>query len=209
MEDVPKAQIRFCSETRPANSGIVGIALSGDIVVNTVVAHGCQSIGERMRITDCDGNVLKSVDDQNPLKVLERLATTLSDHDRELMASSLFLGIGMDPLLGERELKHGGFLIRHLIGEDHISGVLIVGEQVRVGRLCSFNCGIRRRRLSISRLRFRNALMRWNFLHPKAHFSFPVWVVVSTFTAYRTTTAVFFAGKRARLHWVDSFAMGK
>jgi small ligand-binding sensory domain FIST len=119
-------------------SGIVGVALSGDIAVDTVVAQGCRPIGKTMRITDCNGNVLKKIDGERPLDVLENLAPTLSDHDRELMASSLFLGVGMDPLSGARDLERGDFLIRNLIGADHATGVLVVGEQLQIGQAIQF-----------------------------------------------------------------------
>ena len=41
------------------NKGLIGIALSGDIEIDTIVAQGCRPIGEPMKITDCQDTLLK------------------------------------------------------------------------------------------------------------------------------------------------------
>ncbi|HAT21763.1 MAG TPA: hypothetical protein DCS57_02990, partial [Dehalococcoidia bacterium] len=38
--------------------GVVGIALHGDIEIDTIVAQGCKPIGTLMNITECEGNIL-------------------------------------------------------------------------------------------------------------------------------------------------------
>src|SRR3712207_1892062 len=40
------------------DEGTVGVALSGDVAVDTVVAQGCRPVGELMRVTSCRGNFL-------------------------------------------------------------------------------------------------------------------------------------------------------
>jgi small ligand-binding sensory domain FIST len=44
------------------SSGVVGVALSGNVIVDTIVAQGCRPVGELMRITGCKGNVLYELD---------------------------------------------------------------------------------------------------------------------------------------------------
>ena len=65
--------------------GAVGVALYGNVVVDTVVAQGCRPIGEPMRITGADRNVLLSLDVEAPLKRLQDLYERASERDRALV----------------------------------------------------------------------------------------------------------------------------
>ena len=77
-------------------AGAVGIALHGNIAVDTVVAQGCRPIGLPMRITQSRRNLLVEVDGQPPMAVLKDLFQRLNERDRGLMRNSLFLGVVMD-----------------------------------------------------------------------------------------------------------------
>jgi len=119
------------------NNGLIGVALSGDIEVDTIVAQGCRPIGEPMKITDCQDTLLKKLDDKPTLEVLQDLNETLSDSDKKLLQTSLFLGIEMDPM--KDEPKQGDFLIRNLMGVDRESGALAIGAMLRAGQLVQFH----------------------------------------------------------------------
>src|SRR5215212_2326179 len=101
-------------------SGTVGVSLSGNIVVDTVVAQGCKPIGELRRVTSCEGNVLYELDGRPAFSVLEELFENLDEHDRKLAGTSLFFGVVMDEF--KEEPGVGDFLIRNLIGADPESG---------------------------------------------------------------------------------------
>ena len=80
------------------HDGVVGVALSGDIVVETVVAQGCRPIGELKRITGCERNLLMELDGERPLDYLRVTSSgRLSPEDQNLVGNNLFLGIAMDP----------------------------------------------------------------------------------------------------------------
>jgi small ligand-binding sensory domain FIST len=49
-------------------SGVVGIAFSGNLRVETIVAQGCRPIGRAMLVTRCQGNVLFELDQRPPLE---------------------------------------------------------------------------------------------------------------------------------------------
>lgn len=117
--------------------GAVGVALSGNIVVDTVVAQGCRPIGHPMRITKCRENRLLEMDGQPPLQVLQQLYETLSGGDRQLFQHSLFLGLVMDELQEEHRL--GDFLIRNLLGFDRESSALIIGERLQENQTIQFH----------------------------------------------------------------------
>src|SRR3712207_1040468 len=46
------------------SEGTVGVALCGDVAIDTVVAQGCRPIGELMRVTGCRANLLYELDGQ-------------------------------------------------------------------------------------------------------------------------------------------------
>jgi len=119
------------------SNGLIGIALSGDIEVDTIVAQGCRPIGEPMHITQCEHNLLKELAGKPPLEVLQELNETLSDADKKLIQSSLFLGIEMDPM--KDNPKQGDFLIRNLMGVDRESGAVAIGALLRNGQLVQFH----------------------------------------------------------------------
>jgi small ligand-binding sensory domain FIST len=118
-------------------SGVVGAALSGNVVVDTIVAQGCRPVGELMRVTSCEADVLYELDGRLAFSVLEELFTSLDERDRKLAGTSLFLGVAMDEFKEEPEV--GDFLIRNLIGIDPKSGAIAVGEYLQEGMRVRFH----------------------------------------------------------------------
>ncbi len=122
---------------RVHRSGAVGVALHGNITIDTVVAQGCRPIGQPMRITQSRRNLLESLDGETPLNVLRALFPTLSERDQGLMRNSLFLGVVMDEFIDEPQ--QGDFLIRNVMGMDDRSGSLAIGEMLKEGQLVQFH----------------------------------------------------------------------
>jgi len=118
-------------------SGAVGIAMHGNIAVDTVVAQGCKPIGRRMRVTSCQGNMLLELDGQTPLEVLREMFEELDERDQSLAQHSLFLGVVMDEF--NEDPKLGDFLVRNILGVDSRSGGLAVGERLREGQNVQFH----------------------------------------------------------------------
>ncbi len=118
-------------------SGAVGVALHGNITVDTVVAQGCRPVGQPMRVTESRRNVLAQLDGQPPMTVLKDLFQKSDDRDRELMRNSLFLGVVMDEFIDDP--KQGDFLIRNVVGMDDRTGVLAIGELLKEGQLVQFH----------------------------------------------------------------------
>ena len=119
------------------SNGLIGIALSGDIEVDTIVAQGCRPIGQPIKITACQDTLLKELDGKPTLEVLQDLNETLSDADKKLLQTSLFLGIEMDAM--KDDPKQGDFLIRNLMGVDRESQSLAIGALLRTGQLVQFH----------------------------------------------------------------------
>jgi small ligand-binding sensory domain FIST len=119
------------------SKGAVGVALSGDIFVEAVVAQGCRPVGETLTITESDGNILMAVDGKPPLAYVQEMYEKASLRDKELMQSSLFLGLLMDPF--KAQPKQGDFLVRNIIGLDQKRGIMAIGAPLRAGQTVQFH----------------------------------------------------------------------
>jgi small ligand-binding sensory domain FIST len=116
--------------------GAVGVALSGNLAVDTIVAQGCRPIGHPMLVTRCEGNVIHQLDGKPPLAVLRELFETLSERDRELFQHSLFAGVEMRQ--DQVEYREGELLVRNLVGADSDTGSLAVGAELQPMQVLQF-----------------------------------------------------------------------
>lgn len=126
----------FCNENL-YRSGTVGVALSGNIVLDTIVAQGCRPIGEPYRVSACERNILLALEEQPPLEVLRDLISSLNDLDRQLAEHSLFIGVVRDEF--KQNLEQGDFLIRNLLGVDPKVGAIAVADLMRPGQRIQFH----------------------------------------------------------------------
>ncbi|MFQ3585289.1 MAG: FIST N-terminal domain-containing protein, partial [Cyanobacteriota bacterium] len=117
--------------------GTVGLALYGNVVLEAVVAQGCRPIGDPLRVTEAQGNVILGLEGRAPLPLLQELAERLSPADQQLARHSLFIGL----LMNEFKLKPtpGDFLIRVILGIDPRVGAMAIGDRVRPGQTVQFH----------------------------------------------------------------------
>ncbi len=120
-----------------ACGGVVGVAFSGDLAVETVVAQGCRPIGKPMVITQCERNIIRKLGDTTPLEVIRGLFDGAETRERRLIRRSLQIGIVMNPL--SDQFSAGDFLVRNVIGADEADGAIAVGELVREGQVVQFH----------------------------------------------------------------------
>jgi len=117
--------------------GMVGLAVSGNVVVDSVVAQGCRPIGKPLTVTACQGNIVLELDGEPAIRMLKSVLEDLSPQDQELARNSLFLGVVMDEF--KTDFKCGDFLIRNLVGLVPEAGAIVVGELLRQGRTVQFH----------------------------------------------------------------------
>jgi len=134
--DRPGGNALFLGE-RIHEEGMVGVALQGDVCVDTVVAQGCRPIGNPLFVTRARGNLLLEVDGRPPIEIVQDLFEAAAPRDRALMQSSLFLGVEMRPELAR--YGRGDFLIRNLAGAEERSGALAVGASLHEGQVVQFH----------------------------------------------------------------------
>ncbi len=108
--------------------GAIGVAFSGDVEVDTVIAQGCRPVGAPMIVTRCKGGVLEELDGRRPVDVVRALYETLDRRDRGLMRHSLFLGLELNR--GAVEFEPGELLVRNSLGADTDTGALVVGAEL-------------------------------------------------------------------------------
>jgi small ligand-binding sensory domain FIST len=123
--------------TQVHRCGSVGVALSGNVQLDTIIAQGCRPIGTPMFVTRCRDNVLLELDGRPPLEVLQELYAGLSPEDRKLCRGSLFLGLEMKA--ARDAYAQGDFLIRNLLGSDPESGALRIGALLREAQVVQFH----------------------------------------------------------------------
>ncbi len=118
-------------------AGCVGVALAGDVRVDTLVAQGCRPIGEPMFVTRRQGNVIFGLDGRTPLEVLQGIYAGLDRRDQERFRHSLFVGLVMREK--SEVYRQGDFLIRNIVGLDAERGTLAVGAVVSESTIVQFH----------------------------------------------------------------------
>ncbi|MBE9033037.1 FIST C-terminal domain-containing protein, partial [filamentous cyanobacterium LEGE 11480] len=134
----------FCGD-RFHRSGAVGIALSGNIVLDTIVAQGCRPVGPPYWVTESERNVILGLRtdgeteqaEQPPLEMLRDMVSELDEADQELAKDALFVGIAQNSF--KQILEPGDFLVRNLLGFDPRQGALAIGDRVRAGQRIQFH----------------------------------------------------------------------
>lgn len=144
----------FCDD-HLYREGVVGLALSGNVVLETIVAQGCRPIGQPYWVTEGERNILLGLEEQadaspvpygggarvsqkrTPLEVLQDLIQTLDEDDQMLAQNSLFVGVAQNEF--KQELEQGDFLIRSLLGVDPRVGAIAIGDRIRPGQRIQFH----------------------------------------------------------------------
>ncbi|MGB3786704.1 MAG: FIST N-terminal domain-containing protein [Phormidesmis sp.] len=147
IESFSKDSGLFCGQRR-YREGIVGVALSGEIVLEAIVAQGCRPIGELYRVSEGDRNVMIKLEPdqqaggstqmaQTPLEILQRLFQGMSEEERILVQNALFIGVAQSGF--KANLTRRDFLIRNLVGVNPRNGAIAVADKIRPGMRVQFH----------------------------------------------------------------------
>lgn len=117
--------------------GAVGVTLSGNVQIETLVSQGCRPIGSSYTVTAAEGNLILGLAGASPLERIRDVFSGLSDVDRTRAQRGLHLGVAIDEY--RHELGPGDFLIRNVIGADEATGAIACGERVEVGQTVQFH----------------------------------------------------------------------
>ncbi|EAZ90441.1 FIST signal transduction protein [Crocosphaera chwakensis] len=123
------------------HQGTVGVGLSGNIAIDSIVAQGCRPIGQAYQVVKGERNVILELsqngETRSPLDWLRELMENLEESDRQLAQHSLFVGVVRDEF--KQELQPGDFLIRNILGVDPRLGAIAIGDRVRPGQRLQFH----------------------------------------------------------------------
>jgi len=117
--------------------GLIGVSLTGNLRVETVVSQGCRPIGETFIVTKAHRNIVYELAGRPFYKVLEEVLGKGTEYDRHLASEAIFVGIAMNEY--KDQFRRGDFLIRGVMGVDPESGAGAVGDYMRVGQTVQFH----------------------------------------------------------------------
>ena len=123
--------------------GAIGCLIAGPWRIDPVVAQGCRPIGPVFEIEQAERNVVQRLSSPErqgtPVACLQAILETLNPEERELVRHSLFLGVAKSNFqLGAEPQEGPAFLVRNLVGVDPRTGLMAVGERLRVGQQVQF-----------------------------------------------------------------------
>ncbi len=119
------------------SDGVVGVILTGNIRVDTVVSQGCRPIGETFIVTKAEGNIIHRLAGRPFMEILEGILNSLSVNDQALAREAIFLGIAMNEY--SQDFKRGDFLIRGLIGIDFKTKSGVIADRIQAGQTVQFH----------------------------------------------------------------------
>lgn len=117
--------------------GLVGVALSGNFLMDTVVSQGCRPIGTPFVITKAERNVIHELGAKPALHQLHEVYVGLSKEDEKLAKQSLLIGRVIDEY--RDQFTRGDFLIHNIVGVDRQSGAVAMAGHARVGATVQFH----------------------------------------------------------------------
>ncbi len=118
--------------------GAVGVALTGNIVMDTVVSQGCRPIGRPYTITEADDNLVLQLAGRPAITVLHEALSKLAEDDQELaQQGSIFAGLVIHE--SRQRYASGDFLVRNIVGIDPDCGGIAIAEHTEVGQTLQFH----------------------------------------------------------------------
>lgn len=118
------------------DGGLVGVQLSGPVLVRTVISQGCSPIGERYVVTKAEQNMVYELGGQPALRRLQDVFESLEGPQRRNAHRALHVGIVIDE--HRSRFERGDFLVRNLVGADQQAGAIAIGDLVQEGQTLQF-----------------------------------------------------------------------
>jgi len=132
----PGGNTLFVNDT-VTSQGVVGVAFSGALDIDVVVSQGCRPIWRPYKVVEARRNEIYNLEGRAPLAWLQDLIPTLSEEDKSLLQTGLFVGRSVKP--GQELLGRGDFVIRGVMSIDQQSGAIAIGDSVMDGDMIQFH----------------------------------------------------------------------
>ncbi len=131
-----KGQNRLFLGEQSIRTGMVGVALSGAVRIDTVVSQGCRPIAKPFVVTRADTNFIEELGGRNAYDVLKEVFQSAASDDQDLMKRGVHLGVVIDEHLNN--FQRGDFLVHNVVGVYQDSK-LAISSAVRTGQTIQFH----------------------------------------------------------------------
>ncbi len=109
------------------SGGLSGAVFGAAVEVSTRLTQGCAPLPGRYRVTECEANVIATLDGRPALEVMKQaIGEVLA---RDLRRAAQFIHAGL-PVPGS---DRGDYLVRNLVGIDPRNGLIAIGELLEPG----------------------------------------------------------------------------
>ena len=102
--------------------GLSGVLFSSEIPVISAVTQGCTPLGNKHRISKCQGNIVAELDGKPALEVFKEDVGEVLAKDLSRVAGYIYVGL---PVSGS---DTGDYLVRNLLGIDPDQKLLAIGD---------------------------------------------------------------------------------
>jgi len=117
---------------RATGKGLSGVVFSAGVKISTGLSQGCSLIGQKHRVTDCERNVIATIDDRPALEVFKEDIGEVLARNLNRVGGYIFAAL---PIPGS---DTGDYLVRNLIGIDSDQGLLAIGDVLTPGMEIQF-----------------------------------------------------------------------
>lgn len=129
-------QTRLFLNDQVLRQGAVGVSLTGDVAISTIVSQGCRPVGKTYIVTDCRENLITELNGLPAYDVLKDVYTEASTEEQKLMQAGIHLGRVVDEKLEEHAPSN--FLMRNILGVVGTQAIA-VGDYLRRGQTVQFH----------------------------------------------------------------------
>ncbi len=112
--------------------GLSGVLFAGNVKVATGLSQGCSLIGAKHIVTDCQRNIIITLDGRPALEVFKEEIGELLARNLVRVAGYIYAAL---PISGS---DTGDYLVRNLVGIDAENKLLAIGERVNPGDTIQF-----------------------------------------------------------------------
>ena len=117
---------------RVMDGGISGVAFADTVTIATRLTQGCSPIGPKHAVTNCQQNIIVTLDGRPALEVfLEDVGESIAG-DIERIGGHVFVGIAIPGS------DTGDYLVRNLVGIDPSNKLVAIGDLLQQGATVMF-----------------------------------------------------------------------
>lgn len=129
-------ETRLALDGRSLARGAAAVLIQG-VRVCSVVSQGCRPVGGTFVVTRAERNLVYELGGKSALEQLQTTFAALAPSDQRRLQRGPHLGLALDEY--RDQFATGDFLVRNIVGADAASGMIAIGDTVRVGQTVQFH----------------------------------------------------------------------